>query len=207
MGGPKPIFAWGKSCRTAVARTWAEECRSTSSACGSLSVRIETLAPSGSGRARSRTSPFTRAATAALASPGPIAFARSAPEEPAGRRFSLPSGSVTRISDGISSVVRLASLRRRRRGRWSVRQGLKVQSLAEIQRDRKRDRHADGDPARDAAGRKNWRFVGHERRILAQTERWWRMVEDGGRWWRCIRLGVPSTNLHHPPPTSITCLL
>src|SRR5436190_1070138 len=42
MGGPNPIFAWGKSWRTAVASTWADEWRSTSSACGSRSVRIAT---------------------------------------------------------------------------------------------------------------------------------------------------------------------
>src|SRR2546421_960416 len=38
---------------------------------------------------------------AALASPGPIARARSAPVAPAGSRFSLPSGSVTRISRAV----------------------------------------------------------------------------------------------------------
>src|SRR2546426_2446475 len=47
MGGPKPILARGNSCRTAVASTCADECRSTSSAWGSLSVRIATFAPSG----------------------------------------------------------------------------------------------------------------------------------------------------------------
>jgi len=39
--------------------------------CGSLLVRIETLAPSGSGRCKSRTSPLTRIANAAFARPGP----------------------------------------------------------------------------------------------------------------------------------------
>src|SRR6266496_5251626 len=53
---------------------------------------------SGRGRVRSHTLPLTRTASAALASPGPIALARSAPVDPWGRRFSLPSGSVTRIS-------------------------------------------------------------------------------------------------------------
>src|SRR3989441_11974163 len=98
MGGPNRILAGGKSCRTAVASTCAEECRNTSSAWGCLSVRISTATPSDSGRARSRTSPFTFAASAALASPGPIALARSAAVAPEGRTFWLPSGSVTRIS-------------------------------------------------------------------------------------------------------------
>src|SRR5690348_6376187 len=155
MGGPNPIFACGKSCRTAVARTWAEEWRSTSSACGSLSVRIVTFAPSGSGRARSHTLPFTRTARAALASPGPIAFARSAPVDPAGTRFSLPSGSVTRISGGIGLVGRLTG----RRG--SARQRRHVAPVAEIKRDGKRDHRGDGEPTHHAAGRKHRRFVGH----------------------------------------------
>src|SRR5438093_9045032 len=154
MGGPKPIFAWGKSCRTAVARTWAEEWRSTSSACGSLSVRIATFAPSGSGRAKSQTLPFTRTARAAFASPGPIAFARSAPVEPAGTRFSLPSGSVTRISGGIRSVGRLT----RRRG--SAGQGRHATAVARVERDGKQYHGSDRDPARDAARGGHGRLVG-----------------------------------------------
>src|SRR2546425_152188 len=155
MGGPNPIFAWGKSCRTAVARTWAEEWRSTSSACGSLSVRIATFAPSGSGRPKSQTVPFTRTARAAFASPGPIAFARSAPVEPAGTRFSLPSGSVTRISGGIGSVGRLTG----RGGRAP--QGRAGGAVAEIQGDGKRDHCGDGEPTRHAARGEHWRLVGH----------------------------------------------
>src|SRR5205823_10353604 len=155
MGGPKPIFAWGKSCRTAVARTWAEEWRSTSSACGSLSVRIATFAPSGSGRAKSQTLPFTRTARAAFASPGPIAFARSAPVEPAGTRFSLPSGSVTRISGGIGSVGRLTA----RRG--SARQGRHATSVAEVEREGEHDHRGDRKPTRDAARGEHRRLVGH----------------------------------------------
>src|SRR3989441_8206451 len=138
MGGPNPIFAWGKSCRTAVARTWAEEWRSSSSACGSLSVRMVTFAPSGRGRVRSHTVPFTRTARAAFASPGPIAFARSAPVEPAGTRFSLPSGSVTRISGGIRSVGRLTG----RGGR--ARQGGHVAPLAEVERAGESEYRGDG---------------------------------------------------------------
>src|SRR5205809_72062 len=156
MGGPNPSFAWGKSCRTAVARTWAEEWRSSSSACGSLSVRMVTLAPSGRGRAKSQTVPFTRTARAAFASPGPIAFARSTPVEPAGTRFSLPSGSVTRISGGIGLVGRLTG-----RG-GSARQGRHLAPVAEVERDGKRDHRGDGEPTRHAARGQHRRLVGHE---------------------------------------------
>src|SRR3989454_3614651 len=155
MGGPKPIFACGNNCRTAVARTWAEEWRSTSSACGSLSVRIVTFAPSGRGRAKSQTLPFTRTARAAFASPGPIAFARSAPVEPAGTRLSLPSGSVTRMSGGIRAVGRLTG----RRG--SAGQGRHAPSVAEVERDGEHDHRGDGDPARDTARGEHRRLVGH----------------------------------------------
>src|SRR3989441_8694121 len=155
LGGPNPICAWGKSCRTAVARTWAEEWRSTSSACGSLSVRIDTFAPSGSGRPRSQTLPFTRTASAAFASPGPMALARSAPVEPAGTRFSLPSGSVTRISEGMGLVGRLAGVRGRGR------QGRHAASVAEVQHDGEHDHRGDGEPARDAVRGEDRRLVGH----------------------------------------------
>src|SRR2546422_5731579 len=144
MGGPNPIFAWGNNCRTAVASTWAEEWRSTSSACGSLSVTIVTFAPSGSGRARSHSWPFTRTARAAFASPGPIAFARSAPVEPAGTRFSLPSGSVTRISGGIGVVGPLTG---RGGGGPQRRHG---GPRGEIQRAGKRDHRGGGGPTRPA---------------------------------------------------------
>src|SRR5207247_8441341 len=83
----------------------------------------------GSGRAKSQTLPFTRTARAAFASPGPIAFARSALVEPAGTRLSLPSGSTTRISGGIRSVGRLTG----RRGR--ARQGRHASAVAEVERD------------------------------------------------------------------------
>src|SRR5207247_3923479 len=86
------------------------------------------VAPPGRGRVNAQTFPFTRTARAAFASPGPIAFARSAPVEPAGTRFSLPSGSVTRISGGIGSVGRLTG----RRGR--ARQGRHAAPVAEVER-------------------------------------------------------------------------
>src|SRR6266571_8988997 len=140
MGGPNPILARGKSWRTAVASTWADECRSTSRA------------------------------WAALASPGPIALARSALVAPAGIRRSLPSGSVTRISCAvIRSGSRLA--RRRRgwagggrgdRGGWGGRRERRhAAPLAEIQRHGEENERAEREPARDAAGGKNGGFVGH----------------------------------------------
>src|SRR2546422_8164607 len=146
MGGPNPIFAWGKSWRTAVASTWADEWRSTSSACGSRSVRIATLTPAGRRRARTETWPSTRAATAALARPGPIAWARYAPVAPAGNRFSLPSGSVTRTSAAAIDSVRGQVNRRGRRGRKRRQRA----GVAEVQRNREHDQRADRDPAHDA---------------------------------------------------------
>src|SRR2546429_4181075 len=73
---------------------------------------------------------------AALASPGPIARARSAPVAPAGSRFSLPSGSVTRISRAvIDSVDRLVG-RCGRRGGGGRRKGRQRAAVAKIQRQR-----------------------------------------------------------------------
>src|SRR3989441_9198847 len=192
MGGPNPILACGKGGRTAVASTWADEWRSTSSACGSLSVRIATFMRSGSGRARSHTCPSTRAATAALARPGPIALARWAAVAPAGNRFSLPSGSVTRISDATIGSVRGLVGRRGRGGGGERRQGARV---AEVQRHGERDQHADRDPPDHAARGQNVRFVGHGRYSSGATEAGPR--EAGGGWWRPRRC-----NLHHPPRTS-----
>src|SRR3989441_175077 len=196
MEGPNPILACGKSWRTAVASTWADEWRSTSSACGSLSVRIATFMRSGSGRARSHTCPSTRAATAALARPGPIALARSAAVAPAGNRFSLPSGSVTRISDATIGSVRGLVGRRGRGGGGERRQGARV---AEVQRHGERDQHADRDPPDHAARGQNVRFVGHMGDILVGRRRQGhgRVVEDGGGWWRPRRC-----TLHHPPRPS-----
>src|SRR5438067_9534424 len=182
MGGPKPIFAWGKSCRTAVARTWADECRNTSSACGSLSVRIATFAPSGRGRARSQTLPFTRTASAAFASPGPIALARSAPLEPSGRRFALPSGSVTWIS-----AATIGGSGRGLSGGGTGGTGERRQPapVAEIERDGEDDHRRNRDPARQASRGQLGRFLRHGSEFYHQPP-------------------LTSTNLHQPPPT---CLL
>src|SRR2546422_10342972 len=80
---------------------------------------IARRAPSGSGRARSRSSPSspasgwpTSTASAARASPGPIAAAASAPVAPSSSCSVAPSGSVTVIA--ISAVQ--AILRRQAAG-------------------------------------------------------------------------------------------
>src|SRR5947209_15321367 len=98
---------------------------------------------------------------AALASPGPIARARSAPVAPAGSRFSLPSGSVTRISRAvIDSVDRLVG-RRGRGGGGGGGERRQRTTVAEVQRQRAAEQRADRDPAYDAAGRQDGGFVGH----------------------------------------------
>src|SRR6266699_50239 len=108
----------------------------------------------GRGRARSSTWPSTRTASAAFASPGPIAFARSAPVEPAARRFSLPSGSVTWISAaGISSVRALGGGGLvDRGGRASTRKRWETAAVFKVEREGERDQRAHCDPADDAAG-------------------------------------------------------
>src|SRR3989475_13170847 len=159
---------------TTLFRSCADECRSTSSAWGSLSVTIATFAPSGSGRARSRIWPSTRTARAALASPGPIALARAAPVAPAGSRFSLPSGGGPRISAAaIRSGRRLGGPRRGRRrsgrrggdrdARGRRRQGQEAPPLAEVERDHEENEDPSREPAGDAARGERRRFVGHGR--------------------------------------------
>ena len=69
--------------------------RIRSSESSSRLVTIATSSPSASGRARSRTSPPTLTASAARASPGPIAAARSAPLAPSASSFFEPSGRIT----------------------------------------------------------------------------------------------------------------
>jgi len=60
-------------------------------------VTIAISAPSGSAAERSRVSPSTRIASAAFASPGPIAAAASVPVAPPGSSSGVPSGSLTVI--------------------------------------------------------------------------------------------------------------
>src|SRR2546429_8378051 len=96
---------------------------------------------------------------AALASPGPIARARSAPVAPAGSRFSLPSGSVTRISRAvIDSVDRLVG-RCGRRGGGGRREGRQRAAGAKIQRQREGQQCADPEPAHDTAGGEQGRLL------------------------------------------------
>src|SRR2546430_17698857 len=95
---------------------------------------------------------------AALASPGPIARARSAPVAPAGSRFSLPSGSVTRISRAvIDSVDRLVG-RCGRRGGGGRRKGRPPAAVAEKQSPREGQQSADREPPHDKAGWATDRF-------------------------------------------------
>src|SRR5690606_24698475 len=68
------------------------------------------LASPSNGRVRSRSSPSTRAASAALASPGPIAAATSAGVEPAGISRTDPSGRL--IFNNSVILVRLSGFRR-----------------------------------------------------------------------------------------------
>src|SRR5256885_14850305 len=97
---------------------------------------------------------------AAWASPGPIARARSAPVAPAGSRFSLPSGSVTRISRAvIDSVDRLVG-RCGRRGGGGRREGRQRAAGAKIQRQREGQQCADREPAHDTAGGGQGWFLG-----------------------------------------------
>ena len=87
----------GKTSRTAVARMCAAEWRSTSSASGSRSVRMASRVSPSSGRSRSHTVPSTFAASAARASPGPIASATARGVVPDATSRTLPSGRVTLI--------------------------------------------------------------------------------------------------------------
>src|SRR5207302_1068388 len=75
--------------------------RMSSRASGLRSVITSSAAPSGSSRARSRTSPSTLTASAARASPAPMAAAASAPVAPSESSSCVPSGSVTCITEGL----------------------------------------------------------------------------------------------------------
>src|SRR3954469_24484977 len=72
--------------------------------------RVVTIAPaprSEGGRAGSRTSPPTLTASAARASPGPMAAASSAPEAPSGSSFCEPSGRITCMERGMLDAAGL----------------------------------------------------------------------------------------------------
>src|SRR5579875_217244 len=119
---------------TAAASTCAASWRISSRAFGpSFLVRMAMWAPSGSGRERSRSwapgagspSPpsgvLTSTASAARASPGPIAAAASAPLAPSGSCSALPSGSVTVIISALEATRRRRGFSRARRGARGLR--------------------------------------------------------------------------------------
>src|SRR5689334_4888694 len=64
---------------------------------------ISTVAPSGSGVVRSASTPLMVTATAALARREPMAAARSAPVDPAGRERDEPSGRWIVIESAIAA--------------------------------------------------------------------------------------------------------
>src|SRR5215218_3362737 len=77
--------------------TWAVEWRSTLRPSSVLAVTMATRSPSCSGAPRSASTPFTTAATAALARLRPMEAARSAAVEPSGRSREESSGRRTFI--------------------------------------------------------------------------------------------------------------
>ncbi len=82
----------GNSACTAMAKIWAVSWRISSSASGSFLVMMWILASCSMGRNRSYSWPFTRMIRAALASPGPMAAAISAPCYPLGEGQGLAVG-------------------------------------------------------------------------------------------------------------------
>ncbi len=90
-------WAPGHRSSTAWARTWAVEWRSTSLPSGESAVTMETFPPSLSVVPRSTALPSILAATAAFASRGPMAAARSAAVDPAASGRAEPSGRDTTI--------------------------------------------------------------------------------------------------------------
>src|SRR3954451_13013356 len=109
MGGPIEIFASGQRSSTDSASTCAASWRISSRASGLRSVTISIDSPPASGAERSRSSPFPLMASAALASPEPIAAAASAPVAPPPSSSEEPSGSFTWI---FSAVVIAADAKR-----------------------------------------------------------------------------------------------
>src|SRR5438067_12795856 len=115
-------LAPGHNCVTAWAMTCAVEWRSTYLPVGVSAVMISTVAPSGRGVVRSASMPLMVTATAALASREPMAAARSAPVDPAGRERDEPSGRWIVIMSAIADEANggrpqpLAVFRRRRGG-------------------------------------------------------------------------------------------
>src|SRR5829696_1065547 len=102
-------LAPGNRSRTTWAMTWAVEWRRTARPSSLSSVTTATLAPSGSGAARSIAVPSTVTATAAAARRRPMPAARSAPVAPSGRERSEPSGRETVMLPAISGGYRWAA--------------------------------------------------------------------------------------------------
>ncbi len=103
MAGPMAYLAPGHRSVTAWAITWAVEWRRMYRPSGVSAVRTATVAPSGRVHPRSRVTPSTVAAIAALASRGPMAAARSAAVAPAGNSRDEPSGRDTVIVSAIAA--------------------------------------------------------------------------------------------------------
>src|SRR5918995_3281354 len=101
-------LAPGKRSSTAWAIAWAVEWRRTGRPSSLSSVTTATLAPSGSGAARSVAVPSTVTATAAAARRRPMPAARSAPVAPSGRERSEPSGRETVMLPAIAGGYRRA---------------------------------------------------------------------------------------------------
>src|SRR5438445_4573197 len=101
-------LAPGQRSRTAWAITCAVEWRRTARPSSVSAVTMATVAPSGSGRVRSRGWSSTIAATAAFASPRPIDPARSPAVLPRGSVRAEPSGRVTVIPPLVLAIA----------GRW-----------------------------------------------------------------------------------------
>ena len=118
MAGPNPIPAPGTNSRTAVARTWAAECRRSPRASGSREVRIRISRRRLDGEEEvQRPRHSTTAPNAALASPGPMAAATSPALDPFGSSRTVPSGRVTlMISFSHGSHVPVFRLREKKCG-------------------------------------------------------------------------------------------
>src|SRR5579863_7911622 len=87
-----------------------------SSAGGESRVRMAILASRFTGAAKSRGAPSIMTASAALARPGPIALAMSAPETPRGKWRAAPSGSVIVIESAALASGMGAGLSQGKRG-------------------------------------------------------------------------------------------
>src|SRR5512143_1316628 len=104
MAGPIVISAPGKSSLTAAAMTWAVLWRRISTPSGSAGRTHSTFAPSGSGRARSITTPSTLAAMATFAFPSFLASSRSVIPAQTPSGFPLDVLALGRHDEGLAAV-------------------------------------------------------------------------------------------------------